>query len=304
MVRLESSGSSIMVRSNSFHSFWQFGLTIRSGHNTPPAGTVQVIGNNFLHVYENSTRPAAAIMIYDGIGHSVIGNSLTADADVGLLRLTYPDLTLPPLPNDDGSLDSDGGSNHQLNWPTVGPIMLSGSQFQFQVAVNTIPLSGNYTFHLYRCRADQWFHGQPEVLIATGTGSANAIGTVSYTGTVNINGLLGDGDYVCATVTSSDGSTSEVGKALWIRGGPDLEADGVSDATESRSPGRRSPGQLRAYNVPGDGDGDGIADNLQASVCSVPVAGGALVDVGCAGWLQFQQCPAGQPGSGRFSVGL
>lgn len=281
LVSIAPTSTSVTVRSNFFYAFRDFGLTIGSGNNTPPASTVQVIGNTFLRYREGSAYPGAAIRIFEGIGHSVIGNSLLADSDVGLLRLTGDvgsHLPLPPLANDDGSFDIDNGPNHKLNWPIIGQAILSGSQFQFQVAVETIPLSGNYTFHLYRCRADQWSHGQPEVLLATGTGAANAAGTASCSGNVAVNGLLTDGDYVCAIVTSSDGSSSEVGKVALVRGGPDGDADGLSNATEDRVP-NRAPAPIPGGPQPGagfgDGNGDNIADNLQPNVCSIPVSSGS-----------------------------
>jgi len=265
------------VRGNTFEYYHRRALwvgTYSEGNNTPPAGTVSVINNIFNHDRGTDSTVARAIDVTSGRGHTIVGNIFTGPSDERMIIIKPPtpfflqdQLALaakaPPLPNDD--FDLDGGPNNRQNWPVVATALLTNGQLMVQAGVDTGILSGQYQLHVYRCFPDQWYHGQPQELVATGFGNADASGRAAFIAIVPA-GPVAEGDFLCATATGPDGSTSEVGPVRRVIGGPDSEADGMGNATENRVPNRASAPGL------GDGNGDGVPDSQQSHVTSLPAA--------------------------------
>jgi hypothetical protein len=306
--------SQVIIVSNTIADFRNFGLVVDNAGTPVPGVATLILGNTFISHHTSSLfAPGAAIQIRSGVGHTVVANQLNADPDLGLLRLLPGEqsgiLSIPPLANDDFDLDS--GPNTLLNWPVIGQAVLSGGQLKFQVAVDTKPYSGTYTFQIYQCLADQWGHGQPVSLITTGSGTADATGRAGFAGNIAAP-QLSPGDYLCAMATGPDGSTSEEGTVALVRGGVDTDSDGVPDAVEARVSNRGAPGSIRFLaQVNGDGNGDGIQDSLQANVCSGPMAGGnwlTLVAGSGIGFsnVQFAALPPGitLPAGYSFPLGF
>lgn len=274
------------VRGNTFEYYHHRALWIGSyggEGNLPPAGTVSVINNQFAHNRGVVPTVAKAIHVMDGRGHTIVGNTLSGPSDERLIVVQPPtpffvqdqlswDAHVPPLPNDD--FDLDGGPNNRQNWPVVATALLTNGQLLVQAGVDTGILSGRYQLHVYRCFSDQWHHGQPQELVASGFGNADASGRAAFIATVPADPVM-EGDFLCATATSPDGSTSEVGPVRRVIGGPDTEADGMGNATEDRVP-NRAPAPLPGGPQPGpgfgDGNGDTVSDAQQAHVTSLPVA--------------------------------
>lgn len=285
------------VRGNTFYDYHYKALEIGVANNTPPASTVSVLDNKFIHDRHGGSTVGTAISIDAGRGHTVIGNQLIGPPDERLIVLkpqptffyspeSGPGHPIPPLPNDDFDLDS--GPNNRQNWPVLATALLTNGQLRVQAGVDTGILSGQYQFHVYRCFADQWYHGQPQELVATGFGTADASGRAGFIATVPV-GPVAEGDYLCATATAPDGSTSEVGPVRRVIGGADNEGDGVGNATENRTPTRYS--QINY----GDGNGDGVSDSQQANVTSLPVAASQWLTLVAPSGITFSNVDATAP---------
>lgn len=294
------------VRGNTFSDYHYKALAVGVENNTPPASTVSILDNTFLHDRHGNSTIGTAISIDAGRGHTAIGNKFIGPPDERLIVLkpptpffyspTFgPGNPIPPLPNDD--FDLDGGPNNRQNWPVLATALLTNGQLRVQAGVDTGILSGQYQFHVYRCLADQWYHGQPQELVASGFGNADASGRAAFIATVPV-GPVAEGDYLCATATGPDGSTSEVGPVRRVIGGPDADTDGLGNAVEDRVP-NRVPAPIPGGPQPGpgfgDGNGDGINDSQQANVTSLPVAASQWLTLATRSGITFSNVDATTP---------
>lgn len=264
LLALVSGSAPTIVRGNTFSGYRDVALVVDVPETSGLPGIVSVLENNFNHTRDSTVSAIGVpISVSSGRGITIIGNRFDGPSDERLIVLgsPYSNAPIPPLPNDD--FDIDGGPNNQQNWPSMGTALLTGGQLKVQAAVDTGILSGSYQFHVYRCGSDQWHHGQPQELVASGFGNADASGRAGFVATVP-PGSVQEGDFLCATVTSPDGSTSEVGPVRRVIGGPDFDLDGNGDATEARVSARNS------QTLQGDGNGDGVKDSTQPNVTSFP----------------------------------
>jgi len=131
----------------------------------------------------------------------------------------------------------------------------------------------------------------------------------------------GLGDFVTATATSPDGSTSEFSQAILIQDGIfDFPKKGISNGVQQGVPGgngsfhfladhTRVNGQPRAASLvalvsTGDGNGDSIQDYLQPNVVSFPsIAGKWITLVSPANTALESVSPSGPPDFANLPAG-
>lgn len=105
------------------------------------------------------------------------------------------------------------------------------------------------------------------------------------------------GMFLTMTATKPIGGfTSELSPPTLIQGNVHSDADGMSDAVEAQSPGRGNGSIHPQRALPGDGNGDGIADSEQANVTSLPGITGEWITLEVANGLALQNVtPSGPP---------
>ena len=187
----------------------------------------------------------AGVRIDSGTTNRVSRNSIYANAlgiDLGIDGIT---------PNDAG--DGDAGPNNLQNFPVISSATVgvgggqisgalagagAGTRIELFIASDCLPGS----------------HGQGKVFLAAVTADAGAGGAFSTPAAISL------GQLITATATDALGNTSEFAACLEVVQEPGVDGDGVPDLVESGAPNG------------GDGNNDGLQDNQQPNVASLPNA--------------------------------
>ncbi|MDQ8185813.1 right-handed parallel beta-helix repeat-containing protein [Pelagicoccus sp. SDUM812002] len=197
----------------------------------------------------------------------------------------YGDIKLRGLrdPDRNDKRDSDTGGNNQQNYPllnvaqsTNAGTILSGFLDTSQHFLNT-----PYTLDFY----------QSGIQIGSGTVVLGPAGLSKFDFQITTSAT--PGEYLYATATSEDGSTSEFSRSILVDGSLSTDADGLSDEVEDLVPNNEASANSTtsaistlSTNVPvlaeegfGDGNGDAILDSEQDWVTSFPTYSGDFLTI-------------------------
>ena len=108
-------------------------------------------------------------------------------------------------PNDAG--DTDTGSNTLINWPVLSSARTVGANVLVPVALSPTPV-GQFLVHFYANAAcDQTGYGEGQTLIGVTSGTGN--GADANLEASFPSSLVPAGSFITATMTDSNGNTSE-----------------------------------------------------------------------------------------------
>jgi parallel beta-helix repeat protein len=153
------------------------------------------------------------VEVLSGTGKAILANAITANGRLGI-DLGGDGVT----PNDPG--DPDVGPNRLQNFPVLTSVISTGSSTTIQGTLDSTP---NTTFHLEffaNDAADPSGFGQGQVFLdaATTTVTTDAGGLASFSRTIPQG--LATSQFVTATATDPEGSTSEFSAAAAVKPPP------------------------------------------------------------------------------------
>lgn len=171
-------------------------------------------------------------------------------------------------------LDSDGGQPIRMIFNDPPPVYDNG-QLQIIGSVQASVSSGTYLVEFFgNTTGNRNGYGEGQTYLGSTTVAIGALGT----GTINVTlpSPNNPGQYLTATATGPDGSTTEFSKAYLIQPCvpgikgicPGIEANvpNLPSGTVTQTPGPHPLGG----SLFGDGNGDGIQDSLESNVASLP----------------------------------
>ena len=172
-------------------------------------------------------------------------------------------------------LDSDGGQPVRMIFNNPPPVYGTNGQLQITGSVQASVGSGTYLIEFFgSASANRSGYGEGQTYLGSTTVTIGVLGTGSIN--VTLPSPNNPGQYLTATATGPDGSTTEFSKAYLIQ--PCVPGiKGICPGIEANVPSLpsgtvpRTPGPHPLGGSPfGDGNGDGIQDSLESNVASLP----------------------------------
>ncbi|MCH6256314.1 right-handed parallel beta-helix repeat-containing protein [Puniceicoccaceae bacterium K14] len=254
------------------------------GDNNLIGGESAELGNRFINTQYG------AILCGLGVGNTFRYNSHEGSRTRIELwgtasRNSYGDTKLRGLrdPDRNDKRDPDTGGNNQQNYPLINVVQSTNSGTSLSGFLDTAQhfLNTTYTLDFY----------QSGIQIGQGTVVLGPAGLSKFD--LQIAASATPGDYVNATATAEDGSTSEFSRATIVEGSTSTDTDGLSDEVEDLVPNGNastssttstfaklsSDVSVLAEEGFGDGNGDGILDSEQDWVTSFPTYTGDFLTI-------------------------
>ena len=249
------------------------GIVVEGNHNyigplSNPAGQgAGTEGVAFPNVIWNNA--GAGVVISDGFGNTISRNSMGDNGDGGIDLLPQG-----PTPND--NKDVDTGANNRQNFPvlteaTFGPAVHNGAVIQGggSIVKGSLNSNPNVTFELEFFASNSCNVGAlprtGEDYVDSAQVTTNASGDVAFS--IQLTVVLDEGQYLTATATHDDGSTSEFSGCIETT---------APATTPTPSPGpsvSATPSATPAEDVFGDADCDGDVDTDDFMAAMTEVAG-------------------------------
>ncbi|MDT5261167.1 MAG: hypothetical protein QOC61_171, partial [Acidobacteriota bacterium] len=193
----------------------QAGVFINESASNNSIGGVEVgAGNRIAH------NGGDGILVGDGVGTSVLGNSIYANGGLGI-DLGPDGVT----PND--ALDADGGPNRLQNFPVITSVNGSGGTTTVSGTLDSAS-GAQYRVELFaNAELDPSGHGEGQTFLASTDVTTDASGHASFSVGVPASAST----LISATATDSSGNTSEFSNADAEAPTLNLPSDIVADAT-------------------------------------------------------------------------
>lgn len=193
----------------------QAGVYIDQSSSGNTTGGVEVgAGNRIAH------NGGDGILVGDGIGNAVLGNSTYANRELGI--------DLGPggvTPND--ALDADGGPNRLQNFPVITSTTGSGGTTTVSETLDSAPGAQYRVEFFANAELDPSGHGEGQTFLASTDVTTDAGGHVFFSVAVPASA----GTLVSATATDASGNTSEFSNADAEAPTLNLPTDIFADAT-------------------------------------------------------------------------
>lgn len=229
------------------------GVYLNGGSRNTIGGTSSGAGNVIAHNFGDG------VFVQNATGVTIRGNSITANGGLGI------DLDPNnPNPNDTGDLDT--GVNDRQNFPLLISAQSAGTGTFIGGTLNSTPLTA-FTLDFYaNAVADPSGYGEGQTYLGAATVTTDLNGNVTFN--VTVPGVAAVGQFVTATATNPNGSTSEFGTHTVTTFAPanidgvkfhDLNGDGSHDADE--------PG-LSGWTIYLDANGNNSLDSGEARTIS------------------------------------
>jgi hypothetical protein len=198
-----------------------YGIDMSGSQNTI-GGTAAGAGNVII------ASGGPGIRLINGTGNSILGNSIYADAGLGI-DLNGNGLVVP---NDPG--DTDSGPNDFQNYPVLTLATPFASSTIVQGTLNSTPKSSFLLEFFANAAPDASGYGEGQTFLGRKTVTTDASGNVSFT--ANLPVAVPSGRFITATATNAAGSTSGF-SADRIAIGPDrFEPDDARDTAADLGP--------------------------------------------------------------------
>ncbi len=263
------------------------GVEIFDASNNRIGGRLSGEGNVIAH------NGAGGVRLGSGTGLSVLGNRVFDNAGLGI------DLAPSGVnPNDPG--DSDTGTNRLQNYPVITSASRGSSDLTVAGVLDGEP-SESYRLEFFAspdCDASGF--GEGADFLGSLDVATDAAGQAPFS--VSFPSVAAGSNFVTATATHQDGSTSEFGACAALD--EDSDDDGVPDGQDGCpfDPGKTQPGVCGCGVADTDTDGDGVPD----CVDGCPFDGSKTGPGGCGcgvpdddsdgdGFLVCQDCDDADP---------
>ncbi|MFL6210211.1 MAG: right-handed parallel beta-helix repeat-containing protein [Pyrinomonadaceae bacterium] len=193
----------------------QAGIFIdQSSSNNTIGGTDAGTGNRIAH------NGGDGVNVSDGIGNAILGNSIFANAGLGI------DLGPDGVTANDAG-DADGGANHLQNFPVITSASSAGGTTNAQGTLDSAP-NMQYRIELFANTAlDPSGHGEGQTYLTATDVMTDANGRASF----NVNISATAGTLISATATDAENNTSEFSNADAEAPTLSLPANIFADAT-------------------------------------------------------------------------
>ncbi|MFN0153926.1 MAG: PKD domain-containing protein [Gaiella sp.] len=164
-----------------------------------------VVGNTIAYTSFGAGRFGHGILVDDGSGNTLSRNVLFGNAGLGI-DLATAGGSIGPTPND-SAFDADSGPNGLQNHPLVGGAVV-GAESVLSGSLDSAPLA-SFTIEVFASQAcDPSGYGEAGRFVGTFVVTTDVLGTAIFR--QPIPGGFRAGEYITATATNSDGSTSEL----------------------------------------------------------------------------------------------
>ncbi len=213
-----ANGSAIVgnntVKHNTISSNGEHGVQLSGPGNSLVENTISDSAQNGVYVIASAnlvqdniitTNGNAGVLIGNGSGNALRGNSISANGALGI-DLAPEGVT----PNDIG--DKDKGANKKQNFPAL--TAASAKTGKVKGTLNSIP-NKSYVIEFFTIeKCDSSHNGEGTLLLGLKTVKTDAYGNITFS--FKATGLV-VGQFVTATATDAKGNTSEFSKCIKIK---------------------------------------------------------------------------------------
>jgi uncharacterized repeat protein (TIGR01451 family)/CSLREA domain-containing protein len=202
-----NSGDGISIASSGSNTIQGNSIGVSaSGTALPNGGNGILIATSYAETIASNVianNGGAGILIQDSSNnyqHKITQNSIYANGGLGI-DLGPAGVT----PNDSG--DTDIGANHQINFPVLTNVVISGTTQTITGTLNVPASALPYHLEFFGSSVcDASGNGEGETYLGTADATTDASGNASFTATVNLSGYS---KYITATTIDVNGDTSE-----------------------------------------------------------------------------------------------
>ena len=197
------------------------------------------------------------VLIANGTGFSVLGNSIYDNGALGIDISPQPGVTA----NDGGDVDS--GANRLQNFPVITLATEAGGMTSLQGSLNSEASTSFRLEFFANSGCDPSGHGEGQILLGTTDVLTDNLGDAAFS--LSFASPTGGSQFVSATATHSDGSTSEFAACVPVSDN-DSDGDGTPDNQDGCpfDPGKIAPGACGCGVPDTDSDSDGTPDCLDS----------------------------------------
>ncbi|OQX13716.1 MAG: hypothetical protein BWK73_11400 [Thiothrix lacustris] len=176
--------------------------------DSPSANQIGGISNGAGNLIANNGGDGIAVSGFNALRNSILGNSIYANAGLGIDLMGGIEDSAGVTANDVG--DVDNGPNNLLNYPDVKVNSFGANGTKIVTYDFNLDLAaGDYRLEFFTSAAkDASGNGEGQTFIGSKDISHPGTGSLNFKGTINASATVAQGAYISVTVTQKAGATT------------------------------------------------------------------------------------------------